>query len=245
MTLTRAQLRTMALNWADASTSTRWDTTAGGEVDQLAGYVQLQIWKRVLNAYPAFLTATRTVTTSAPNPASIWPYGGTFDTSTLSSGTGDTQQNLYRIIVVSFNNLQYTEERPKNYLVPYVAGSTSLLWFAMGSTIVVPGTASSTGTVWVSWTPTPVHQLATDSSTVVLPSTSRDAAVPGDDCNQAIAALTAALMLNKGGAESDAADRLQAQGAAMLEELLQDLSRLSTGALMMQYDDSPYNWGVL
>src|SRR6185312_13634682 len=92
---TRAQLRTDVINWMDAAAaggSSHWDTTAGtGEVDRRLGMVHMQEWRRVLNAMPWYQVTQYTPVTDA---------NGNVAFTALSSGSGDNQQNMYRILSV-------------------------------------------------------------------------------------------------------------------------------------------------
>jgi hypothetical protein len=243
MALTRASLRVDIMNYADATGSSRWDQTAGGEVDRRAGYAHMQLWKRVLNAQPYFQTNAVTVTTTSAGQDPDFPNGGTFDTDALTLGAGDTQQNLYRIILVSFNNLPYQEQIAKNYLLASTNGITYQTWIRMGNDIIVPDAVGTTGTVWCNWTPTPVHQLASDSSTVYLPSDNLAPGTAYDDWNDILVMFSAAALLRKGGAETQAADEIEAKANMMLDEALQDLARPSLKPWTMDYDDSRYDWG--
>jgi len=235
---TRVQIRNDVLNIADAVASPRWDTSPGGEVDRRLGAVHMRLWKRVLNANPfinvnVFTTLTGEIGDQIPLTADS---NGAIPMASLSTGTGDNQNNLYRILGVSFNNLPYQQQWTKDYLLASLNGFTYQAWFRQGTNIIMPDAAGQQATgIWVNWTPTQFDQLVADTSTVVLPTTT---------FSDVLAHFGAAAILRKGGAETQAAAEIEAYGQQLLDEELQDLSREGITPISERYDDSPFDWAT-
>ena len=239
---TRLQLRNDVLNIADAVNSPRWDVTPGtGEVDRRLGVVHMRLWKRVLNANP-FINVAAFALNNNPGAISSTLFSGTvaadangaIPISSLSTGVGDFQQNLYKILMVSFNNMPYQQQWTKDYLLSNLNGFTFQSWYQEGGFIFIPDSPGQTATgIWVNWLPTAFDQLVVDSSTVSLPS-----ATFGD----AFAHFGAAAILRKGGAETQAAAEIEAYGQQLLDEELQDLARVGSDPIFERYDDSPFDW---
>ncbi len=233
---TRAQLRTDVINWMDAAASggaSHWDITAGtGEVDRRLGMVHMQEWRRVLNAMPWYQVTQYTPVTDA---------NGNVPFTALSSGTGDNQQNMYRILSVGSglagaNGLFYTEIKTQEvaqFLQIATTGVQYNAWFPNGRQITVPGNLSTQLTVWVNWTPTRFDQLASDSSLVSLP----------DDYEDIFALEGAARLLMKGGAETPASIDLKNQAEEQRRDRLQDLSRVGIQPWGVSADDNRWDWG--
>lgn len=225
---TRAELRTDALNIADANGSGHWDDSAGGEVDRRGGIVHAREWKRILNAAPWTRTAQRTPTADASGRVLL---------STLSDTSApDAKERLFRILVVAFDNRAYEEVDAKSYVLAAVNGQARRCWYRDGSYLVAPDAASLTATgIWVNHTPTPLHKLSADAVTVELP----------DDYDDVLAYEWAAMLLTKGAAETQAAAELKALAEEMRAELLADLARVSTKPLAFGYGDHPGDWGAI
>lgn len=235
---TRAQLRVDVLNRADANAAggaTHWDLTAGtGEVDRQLGIVHMQEWRRVLNASPFYQLATFTPTTDG---------FGNVPLSALSGGTGDNQQNLYRVVGVSngvlgSNAMFYSEvksqEIPRYMLIAQTGTSlVYYVWFRNGQQITVPGNVGVQLTVFTNYTPTRFDQLASDASLVSLP----------DDYIDIFAYEGAARLLMKGGAETEASMALKGQAEELRKDRLQDLARTGIAPWTVAADDSRFDWG--
>lgn len=221
---TRLQLRTDVANIADAYEAPRWDFTPGGEVDRRLAAVHMREWKRVLNANALYNCAPIAITTD-PN--------GNIPLTSLSTGTGDAQQNLYRVLAVGFNNFYYAEKKRGEYfLIEAQQGVVYYIWYRNGAQITCPGTLSTAGTVFVNWTPTRWDQLASDSSIVGLPT----------DYEEIFAHEGAARLLMKGGAETQASLELKGLAEEMRQDILQDLSRIGIAPWSIEASDSHFDW---
>jgi hypothetical protein len=233
---TRAQLRTDVINWMDAAAAggaSHWDVTAGtGEVDRRLGMVHMQEWRRVLNSNAYYQIATYTPVTDA---------NGNVPLSALFGGTGDAQQNLYRVVAVAtglvgqngiFLNEVQSQQIPR-YLMLAQTGIQYNKWFRNGQQLTMPGNFSMQMTIWTNYTPTRFDQLASDSSLVSLP----------DDYEDIFALEGAAHLLMKGGAETPASVDLKGQAEEMRRDRLQDLSRLGIAPRTVAAGDSSIEWG--
>lgn len=228
---TRAQIRTRTLRWCDAynpdgTASGRWDTTAGGEVDQRLGVVHAREWRRILNANPYYRIAERTVTLDSNGRFDI-------DDLTYSSGSNDCE-TFYRILALSKDNRVYEEiafvERP----LGSENNDSGFVWFRYGEQIqVLPYTTGDSVTVWVNHIPCRVDTLDTDSADVEFPSGYEDIL-----CLEA-----AAMLLAKGGAETGASAELSALAEQSRQDMLQDFARISIKPLRMKAEDTAAEWG--
>ncbi len=222
---TRGQLRTDVLNLADAYGSPRWDVTAGGEVDRRLGMVHAREWKAILQAAPYYQISQLTPTTD-PN--------GVIPLSALSTGSGDTLQQMYRILGVWFNNFRYEYVEARNWLQTAIVPIQDFVWFRSGSAITVPGAPSTQATaIFVNWWPQRFDQLSSDSVPVGLP----------PDYDDIFALAGAARLLMKGAAETEASAALKAEAAEARADLLADLARISTDPQTIGFVDNPLDWG--
>lgn len=209
---------------ADAEDSDRWTSTT---VLGLLRVVLRREWRHLLNANATYRWAERGVATDAD---------GRIDIDDLDSGTGDAQQQLYRVLGLAVNDKLYKEGRFRDYplVVPTNNYAEELTYIWQGEQIqLIPAEAGITARVWVNHTPTPIDELADGSSLVTFPRGYE--MVP---CYEA-----AGLMLTKGGAESGAAGDLIAVAEQLRADMLADLARRSTNPLSFQYGDSRGEWG--
>lgn len=232
---TRAQLRTDAVNRADANAAggaSHWDTTPGtGEVDRILGSVHMQEWRRILNATPYLQTQLLTPVTDT---------NGNVPLTTLSTGSGDNQQNLYRVLAVSngligSNAMFYSEVKTQEipqFLLIAQTGVIYYVWFRNGPNLVIPGNPSTQLSIYVNYTPTRFDQLAGDGSLVALP----------DDYGEIFALEGAAALLMKGGTETEAATALLAAAEKKRQDRLQDLSRIGISPWTVAASDSRWDW---
>lgn len=231
-TATRAQLRTDVVNVMDAAGSTKWDTTMGtGEMDRRLGVVHRREWKRILNANPNYVLAMYTPTTDG---------SGNIPLSALSSGSGDTQQNVYRVRIVGFGANEYQYVEASRFLLPGLIGSAPFVWYQnyAGSPpvacITIPNMLNTQASgIWVNWLPTRFDKLASDASVPLLP----------EDYEDVFALEGAAALLMKGGEETGASQEFRAEADRLRKDLLADMARLSTSPATVAYGDSQWEWG--
>jgi len=224
VTVTKAQLIALTRETMDAVNSDRWsDATITTVLNSVYG----DEWSNILNAQPYYTFSQRTVSTDANGQVAF---------SALSSGSGDAQQNFYRVLSVSDGNVLYTQTRfqdvplatTTNYLPSYPR-----LFYTAGQALQVLPVASGTSLyVYVNYKPTSFNQLATDASVIDFP----------EGGELILANEAGASLLNKGGAESVAARVLRDEAQRQRAALLDDLRRYTIQPTMMAYPDQKYDW---
>jgi hypothetical protein len=227
VSITKAGLRTRALQLADAVSSPRWDNTATtGEVDLHMGNIHIREWRRLLNASPFYRVAVRTPAIDSSSRIAI---------TDLSSGAGDSVQTLYRVIEVVVDNSPLKEIDPRDGLMSTLANATidAGVYFRQGNYIICPGHPSVTATgVFVNYTPTPANALSNENITVDWP----------EGYELVLAYEIAAAILSKGAAEIDATAACKAFAEDYRRDMLQDLARLSTSPMQLRYPDTAAEW---
>lgn len=237
MSITRGELRTMALQQADAVGSSRWDATAGGEVDRRLSRAADKLWGRILSAAPSVRQSIRTPQADSQ---------GRFLVTALSdTSSADAQERFFRVHAFWLDGAEYLFAQDGHKLVrawQQSAGTTSgsrvlggeRLWWRMGTYIyTLPPVANALAdAVVVSHRPTLVDQLSGDGKTVEFP----------DGAELILATWGAAELLMKGGAETEASIALRASVQEDLDELLQDLSRPSGDPQSVRFGDDPSDW---
>jgi hypothetical protein len=169
----------------------------------------------------------RTVTTDA---------NGVVAFTSLNNGAGDSQQNFYRILSVSDGNVLYGQTRfqdvplatTTNYLPTYPR-----LYYIVGEQVqILPVASGTTLYVAVNYKPTALSDLGSDASTINFP-------LGGE---WIIANEAGARLLNKGGAESVAAQVLKREAAELRAGMLDDIRRRTINPTMLAYPDQKYDW---
>lgn len=230
MALTRAQMRTRVLRNADAVSAIRWDTTAGslGEVDQKIGVVFDREWKRILNHNRFYKFAQRTPTANT---------NGRYLISDLTTGSGDTQQRLYRVLLVVIDGRPY---KSTNFLMYPIAEASNVAlyvyWregdFIMALPKQVSKVLSGFDGIWVNYIPTRFDNLSGDGVNVDFP----------DGHEDVLCWESAAFLLSKGGQETAEARECKALAEELRRDMLDDISRFTTDPIYMEYDDLAVDW---
>ena len=225
MSYTVSQLIANTREMMDAANSSRWTDAF---ITTVLGIVHSREYSSILGANPYYRFAQRSVTTAAD---------GTIPYTSLNSGSGDTAQTLYRILGImdGFTVYRQTEFRSvplatqTNYDSPY-----QRLWYDAGANIqILPVTNGLTLTITVNYTPPRPDQLSSSSVVVDFP-----------DGHEVILWLeAAALLLEKGGAESDAADRMRTMANLERQQMYQDITRRAARPTFFGYPDLAAEWG--
>jgi hypothetical protein len=224
MAISRAELVTLTREVMDATGSERWSDST---IKSALNLVYDDEWSNLLNATQYYTYAMRTVTTDA---------NGVVAFTDLNSGGGDSQQNLYRILSVSDGNVLYSQTRfqdvplatTTNYLPTYPR-----LYYIVGEQAqILPVASGTTLYVAVNYKPTSLSDLATDASTITFP-------LGGE---WVLANEAGARLLNKGGAESNAAQVLKREAAEIRAGMLDDIRRRTINPTMLAYPDQKYDW---
>ena len=227
MAYTRAQLRTRALNRADANGSGRWDTTAGsgGEVDQLGAVVFDREWRRILNANNTYKFNTVTITSDAVT--------GRYPIGSLTTGSADAIKRFYRIIGVRIDDVMYEEVPFKEWTLAETLAMAPRVWWYEGDNIMaLPKALSKAGVFLVNYIPCRLDSLSSESVPVDFP----------DGYEDVLVLEWAKHILMKGGAETQEALMLGALAEELRVDMLQDIARRSTNPLRMRYSDSAWDW---
>jgi hypothetical protein len=219
------QLISDTREYMDAVGSTRWSDSI---ITTILNSVFDSEWSNILNAAPYYRLAQRQVTTDA---------NGQFAFTTLDSGSGDTQQNFYRIMSVSDGNVLYGQTRfqdvPLATTTNYLPTYPRLYYIAGQSVQILPVSPSQSLYVGVNYKPTAISDLASITSTVDYPDNSHLILVWG----------AASQLLLKGGTEAAAASNLKALADDDRKTLLDDIRRMTINPTMMAYPDQKYEWG--
>lgn len=223
-TITRAQLVEQTREMMDAVGSSRWSDAT---IQTILATVFDEEWSNILNAAPYYTFQQLTVTTDA---------NGQIPFSALNTGSGDAQQNFYRILSVSDGNVLYTETAfqyvplatTTNYLPTYPR-----LYYTVGEVVqILPVTTGTSLYVAVNYKPTALNDLSSDGSAVNWPANNQNI----------LTASAAAKLLLKGGAEAGAARNFRDLADDERASMLNDLRRRTINPTRMAYPDQKYDW---
>jgi len=221
---TRGQLVTYTRDYMDATGSSRWSDDT---IKAVLNSVFDNEWSNILNAAPYWRFAQRQVTTDANGQVAL---------SSLSSGSGDAEQNWYRIVSVSDGNVLYRETRfqdaplatTSNYMPTYARQ-----YYLVGDVLQILPVASGLSLyVAVNYKPTAILDLASDSSTVDFP----------ENNHLILVSEAASQLLLKGGAEAGSASNFKKLAADDREVMLDDIRRRTINPTRMAYPDQAYDW---
>lgn len=225
MAKTRAQMIDLTRQYMDAVGSDRWSDAL---ITTVLGSVFDEEWSNILNAAPYYTFASRSVTTDA---------NGQFLLTDLDAGSGDNESNFYRILNLSDGTINYTETRYQD--VPLAATSSygtlyGYQYYLAGTYVqCLPIGGGVPLTVGVNHKPTNLADLASDASTITYP----------EHSELVLVYAAAAELLNKGGAESNAAQVLLQMADRARASLLDDLRRRTINPTRMAYPDGRGAWG--
>lgn len=226
MSITRAQLRTRAMQRADlAGSNLRWDTQAGGEVDVLGGDVLDREWRRILTHVPLYRYASVTINSDST---------GRYAQSGLTTGSGDTLGRLFQILSMVVSTVPYQRVEYREWTQGEALNLNARVYWPEGSNIVaLPIIQSQAATFTFSHIPQRLDLLTGDGVAITFP----------DGYEEVPTLEWAAAILDKGAAESDSAMVLRAQAEAKRADMLQDLARLTAyKPLQMAYVDYATDW---
>lgn len=228
MSFTRTQFIAAVRTVMDAASSARWSDT---DITAIGGLTFNNEWSVILNTNPYYRTNNvQNLTTDSNGEIAI---------SSLTTGSGDTQKTFYRILSgftdgtvlyreVDFRNVPLGTST--NYQSPW-----DYLYYLDGSNFqLLPVTASLSGlSVMVNWRPVQIDALAADSSTIDFPS----------GYEWLLAYQTGAVLLAKGGAETQATSDLMALAEEFRKSMLGYIGRLTTRPSSVQFQDLAMHWG--
>lgn len=233
--MTRGELTTMARELADAVDSPRWSDAT---IQSFLGLAQWTELGKLLNANKQYYInggdGLLTVTQDS---------NGQFNWSDFTTGSGDSVKNVYRVLTLgqptggsggASGPLYYKEVDYIRYPNPQPSTSLPYVWYRLGSKVqILPAVSGQILTAVVNYRPCRVEDLAADASDVPFP----------DGYETMLAYLAGAMMLDKGGAESGAANVLLSNAESIRMDMMLDLGRMSTQPIIAMAMDDPQSWG--
>lgn len=225
MAKTRAQMIELTRQFMDAVDAERWSDSL---IVTVLGAAFEEEWSNILNAAPYYTFASRTVAQDT---------NGQILLTALDGGSGDNEQNHYRILNVSDGNSNFSETRYQdvplatstNYFPPF-----GYAYYLVGNYIqCLPIGSGTQMIIAVNYKPTNIVDLASDASVITFP----------EHDELLLAYNAAAQLLNKGGAESNAAQVLTRMADAERASMLDDLRRKTINPTRMAYPDMRGDWG--
>lgn len=234
MSITKGTLRTNVLEYMDASGAGRWDSTPGGTVDLRISSVFDQLWRQLLGVNRFYRVAKRTPTSNA---------SGRYLLSDLNGGSGDSLQRLYRIINLIIDGREYTGPVVLSDWAltdqlgdgDILGAGTSYVWYQEGSAInALPfQPLKHADAVWVNWLPQRPAALSADDVAVDWP----------DGYEEILVVRSAARLLMKGGAETQASYELKQEIQGDLDAMMLDVARIGAGPQTYGFVDFTRDWG--
>lgn len=195
---------------------------------EFGGMTHVDEWRKLLDIAPYYQTARRVVTVDSDRR---------FPWSALSSGTGNAQQNVYRVLEIADGtgaNLTYGQPDRLRLASTQRLHTTERLWTKVGAEVQTFGTGvGDTLTVLVNYTPTSLADLASDSDTVDFP----------QEWMSLLYYETAALVLSKGGREMGESNDLLRMADMLRQKMLAALKREAAQPYILGADDHPWEWG--
>lgn len=225
MAKTLAQMVQLTREYMDAVDSDRWSDSL---ITTVIGSVFDEEWSNLLNAAPYYTFGVRSVTQDSNGQVLL---------TALDAGSGDAEQNFYRILNVSDGNANYSETRYQD--VPLATSSNYFPLFGYGYYLagnyvqMLPIGSGVTMQVGVNYKPTNPVDYSADTVTIDYP----------EHSELVIVYAAAAELLNKGGAESQAAQTLTMMADKSRASLLDDLRRRTINPTRMAYPDGRGDWG--
>lgn len=236
MTMTRGELTDAAREFADAVDSPRW---SDANIQRLLGLNQWTELGKLLNVNNQYYLnggdGLLTVTQDA---------NGQFNWSDLTTGSGDSVKTVYRVLTLgqpsggngagTSGPLYYREVPYIRFPNPQPSTSLPYVWYRIGSKVqILPAVSGQQLTAVVNYRPCRIEDLSSDDVDVPFP----------DGYELMLAYLAAANMLDKGGAESGAANVLLANAASIRDDMMLDLGRMSIQPKIAYATDDPNDWG--
>ena len=228
MAWTKATYLSRTREWMDATGSDRWSDAF---LYALLGFAFREEWKGMLDAAPYYRFAQRSVTTDA---------NGVFPLSDLDSGSGDSEQNLNKILTVTDGNAVVFRETDFS-VVPLgtVGTANNLLWdrryYLTGNNVqILPASGAQALTVAVNYFPTPIDDLSGDSVEADFPA----------GYENVVALVAASNALLKGGAEAGATNDLQQLAQQFRQALYADIARRTATPMLLGFSDRAQDWGA-
>lgn len=229
MSKTRAELTSAVREVMNAAYSTQW---TDANLQMWLGLAHWTEYANLLNAINTYTLQQVTVTQDV---------NGQFTLASLSTGSGDTAKNFYRMLSLTqpaqtngIIQIFYQETRYELYPNPQPNTAMPYVWYRYGSNVqVLPVQYGTSLTATVNYRPPRVDQLSADSVAVDFP----------DGYESLLVFRAAALALRKGGSEVPAAKEWDRQADALRALMLMDLARTGTKPIVARAFDDASDWG--
>lgn len=219
-----SELETITRQAMDAEGSARWSSS---EIRARLAATFEDEWANLLDAAPNYRMQTVSVTTDA---------NGLFTLASLDTGADDALRRFYRVISINDGNYLLTEtsfdEVPMAAFLNYSPVYPSIFYLFGDSYQVLPKGAR-TLSVTVNYRPQRLLNLSAPSVAFDWP----------EGAEYILAYEAASRLLNKGGAEADAARTLAIMAEEERARLLNELRRRSTRPTIMRPPDRVEEWG--
>jgi hypothetical protein len=194
-----------------------------------ASMVHIDEWRNVFGVAPYYRTQELALALDA---------NGTFAWSALSTGTGDERKNAFRVLEITDDRgqpLSYAQaDRVRLANNADDRMTTLRLWTRNGDRVQCFGVPDGgTVHVLVNWTPTPVGDLSADDVMVDWL----------DEWKPVLFYETAAMVLSKGGRETNETRELMQLAEKVRQRMLATLKREAGQPFVAGADDNPWEWG--
>lgn len=210
----------------DADGSNRWSPDL---VVLTGGMISTNEWSDIVNQNRYYRFAQVPVTTDDQGRIAI---------ADLTTGTGDTTQNFYRMLTgPTDGNILWTETDFNTVPLGTMQGNqapNAYTYYLAGDYFqLLPVQAGLALTCFVNWTPLSISQLAGAPSAITFPA----------GYELLLVYMTAATLLMKGGAESQAASDLMTLCDGIRKNMLSDIARRTTRPTFAVFQDGARDWG--
>jgi hypothetical protein len=220
-----SEFLTEVLSYMDAEGSNRWTPAT---ITAVGGIVSTNEWSDILDQNRFYKFSSIPVVADSQ---------GRIPIASLTIGTGDSTQYFYRLLNLNDGNWQYNETDYNYVPMAAVVGSQSpnmYQYYLAGDFFqVLPIQPGATFNVTVNWTPPTIAQLAGTTSVIPFVST----------YEYLLVWVTAATLLMKGAAESQAAADLMSLADGARKNMLGQIARRTTRPTFALYPDSAASWG--
>ncbi len=222
----RSEFVTAVKSYMDAEGSNRWSPEL---IIQIGGITSQNEWSDIINQNRFYRFATRSVTTDSDGRVAI---------ADLTTGSGDATEYFYRVQLGFTDGNILWQETDYNYVpmatqTGWQAPSRYLYYLAGDYFQLLPVASGTALTVPVNHTPPTIAQLAGDDSVIRF--------VSGYE--YILVWVTAATLLMKGAAESQAASDLLQLADGARKNMLGDIARRTTRPTYAVFQDSAAEWG--
>ena len=222
--MTRDELVTLLKAKVESEGSDRW---SADEYLQTLNRIFNDEWGNILDAAPYHRFAVVAVTPAA---------NGTFPLTALDGGSGDAEQNFYRILSMNDGSYLFAETRfqdiPLAQFTNYLPYYQKVFYLAGSNYQTLPAGSSALNVV-VNHKPTSLTDLSSGGVTFEFPETHELLIVYG---------AAAELLLKGGDDDAVARKNFESQASSIRAGMLDELRRRTINPTRMAYPDSASDW---